>query len=122
MIYRAVKFKSQPSLVYVLESSDAYDVEDELMISSLLMSAGMLGQMMFSQDPRENLEAIKKFWPEAKQVFYFNRSSILYFECPACGAKLPRCGGTARDTVLCACSAGKKMFGTAYIEALPWSN
>lgn len=120
MTYRAIKFKSQPSIVYVLEHSELFGIDDELMITSLLRAAGMVDSIMFAQNPRDNMVAVKAYWPEAEQLFFFTRASVLAWECQTdgCGRTLPRCGGSARDKVFCPC--GAQMTGTARIHGLPW--
>jgi hypothetical protein len=120
MIYRTMIFKSQPSLVYVIEHPSPFGVVDELMIFSLLRSAGMVDMMVFSEDPRQHLGEIKKQWPKAESLFWFDRQSVLIYECHKCGQTYPRAGGSAHDKTACPC--GTWMTGAARIHGLPWEN
>ena len=121
MIFRTMKFKSQPSLVYCLEHSGPFEVADELIITSLLRAAGMVEMITFGQDPRDCLVDIKKYWPQAENIFFFDRQSVLAWECTDCGMTLPRCGGSSRDIQVCG-RCVKQMNGVARIGGLPWSN
>ena len=126
MIYRAVSFKHQPEIIYILEHSSLFGLDDEMLIQELLMAAGSICTVLFEEDNRDYQITVGEYYPDAKSIFFFDRQSVLAWECTGddqkfgCGRTLPRCGGSARDEVYCSC--GLRMKSVARVRGLPWEN